>query len=809
MTPDTAAGCPYKYSALADPKSNIRLLCVKHADRDRVECSFTHVPSPSSQKYNCLSYTWGDPFGRDTTNVTYQIQCDGGYLHVGQNLYDALLHLWRVQKDKLAAIWIDALCINQQDEVEKGDQIKMMDRIYSEAESVVIWLGPEDPAKRGNEMIREVVRRILEEEESGHLRTALDGVTDPDSATINTDGAALFDSLLRLNDGERAEAAMDNMPLIGEIDAKHWHAVFNMVDRAYWSRLWIWQELVAAKADPVVVCGDAVFSWEAIRKVSHYFTIFGSDALIRLGKPISKGRQMIPRNRPHQVAHCRDEYMDPQSGPAWMRRRFGRLVFDTNRNSYQCFDERDKIYAHMGLCQFDKLDDWDYGAPFWDLYRQFWFEIVDRTKNLNFLTFVEDASARQARPKAMRHDVQEGLKKGSLPTWVPDLRARLEPISMWSEFQFIDDFDISKNLDDKVSYEIHVDRGTGRLTLHGCMLDTIVQFGESYEELERQESIPGILELVKDLLAVASPTPYERPNGAMDAVLSSIILLAELDATEEEDRRFPVPQAMRVRCKDWLLHSLAHAEIIATQNYCTVRQKALLRELEDVDTVGVVPSPARVMEYAEACKEHMREVTRLANANDEQNQVAQHGEVETEAGQTGGIVADVPSAGEASLPRYEPLANSNDRIHDTQVSQTEEASAAQPGGGSDLQDQDADADDATGAPNTGPQLPASRIGLHQRGGESHVGMAAVSAGDYGLARMRLFRTAQGWVGKGPQSLHTTDEIWIMPGAEVAFVLRKSRTGRHLYVGHAYVHGLMSGEAREEFRGRELEEVVLE
>lgn len=38
-------------------------------------------------------------------------------------------------------IWIDALCINQDDDEEKGIQVQMMDRIFQEAKRVAVWLG--------------------------------------------------------------------------------------------------------------------------------------------------------------------------------------------------------------------------------------------------------------------------------------------------------------------------------------------------------------------------------------------------------------------------------------------------------------------------------------------------------------------------------------------------------------------------------------------------------------------------------------------------------------------------------------------
>jgi hypothetical protein len=39
------------------------------------------------------------------------------------------------------AFWIDQICINQSNNAEKSDQVKRMHQIYSEAESIIIYLG--------------------------------------------------------------------------------------------------------------------------------------------------------------------------------------------------------------------------------------------------------------------------------------------------------------------------------------------------------------------------------------------------------------------------------------------------------------------------------------------------------------------------------------------------------------------------------------------------------------------------------------------------------------------------------------------
>ncbi|PQE24591.1 heterokaryon incompatibility protein [Rutstroemia sp. NJR-2017a BVV2] len=60
-------------------------------------------------------------------------------------------------------------------------------------------------------------------------------------------------------------------------------------------------------------------------------------------------------------------------------------------------------------------------------------------------------------------------------------------------------------------------------------------------------------------------------------------------------------------------------------------------------------------------------------------------------------------------------------------------------------------------------------------------------------RRSLFRTSVGSLGIGPQSLQILDEVWILNGATVPFVLRPREDGNYQLIGEVYLHGLMHGE----------------
>ncbi|KAH8763895.1 heterokaryon incompatibility protein-domain-containing protein [Hyaloscypha sp. PMI_1271] len=87
----------------------------------------------AEDKYAAISYVWGDP------NDRVPIICDGRIIEVTINLADALTHIRDRTESRF--VWADAICINQEDDTEKGHQVKRMGKVYENAEEVLVWLG--------------------------------------------------------------------------------------------------------------------------------------------------------------------------------------------------------------------------------------------------------------------------------------------------------------------------------------------------------------------------------------------------------------------------------------------------------------------------------------------------------------------------------------------------------------------------------------------------------------------------------------------------------------------------------------------
>ncbi|KAK8860096.1 HET-domain-containing protein [Apiospora arundinis] len=102
----------------------------------RCELIETFLSELDGVPYEALSYTWGgDPLTEDGA----QIVLNDRKVSVTTNLFEALMSLRLPDRDRI--LWVDALCIDQANDQEKGHQVGQMRLVYQHAESVLIWLG--------------------------------------------------------------------------------------------------------------------------------------------------------------------------------------------------------------------------------------------------------------------------------------------------------------------------------------------------------------------------------------------------------------------------------------------------------------------------------------------------------------------------------------------------------------------------------------------------------------------------------------------------------------------------------------------
>ena len=127
--------------------SNIRLLTLLPGCVDNnINIILESVELTSSDKpnYEALSYTWGTSAADTELHVIQDNEFKS--LTITKSLATALQHLRNEHHSR--RLWIDAVCINQEDTGERSSQVARMADIFRSAAKVIIWLGPESEQRR-------------------------------------------------------------------------------------------------------------------------------------------------------------------------------------------------------------------------------------------------------------------------------------------------------------------------------------------------------------------------------------------------------------------------------------------------------------------------------------------------------------------------------------------------------------------------------------------------------------------------------------------------------------------------------------
>lgn len=115
----------------------LELTPVNKEDADKLSFSLVTYRRSEAPEYIALSYTWGEE------NAYEEIYVNGMHYPVRPHLRSGLKQ-YAKYRDEWPRIWIDAICINQDDSRERTEQVRHMAEIYSKAQCVVAWLGDDN-----------------------------------------------------------------------------------------------------------------------------------------------------------------------------------------------------------------------------------------------------------------------------------------------------------------------------------------------------------------------------------------------------------------------------------------------------------------------------------------------------------------------------------------------------------------------------------------------------------------------------------------------------------------------------------------
>jgi hypothetical protein len=347
---------------LPEPLLVRRAQMLKDPPLRKPDDTVTIPPRFSWGDFEAISYCWESDV-RDQ-----EVVVDGIKIAIPTNLEALLQHLRYLPEARSGiGFWVDGLCINQDQLLEKNHQVRLMKQIYERAVAVIVWLGPDD---RGSDMALDFLLQLSDiqtEERHGHL-----------------DKQHVVDWL---NQDYQTPAL--------------WTPVIDLWSRKYFGRMWIIQELALNSRMSLFMCGQKMVPREVIQAASDFCMGYAGN----LAQILSRPRQEtvyplhITRNDVWERAYNINNLVELRGESTHLD-----TILDLARKS-SVKDPRDKVYGLLGMVSPSLAQAIvpDYSKTVQEVYVQYALALLERCSRLDevlaWCAFVED---------------------GTLPSWVPD-----------------------------------------------------------------------------------------------------------------------------------------------------------------------------------------------------------------------------------------------------------------------------------------------------------------------------------------------------------------------------------------------------
>ncbi len=415
---------PFQYRELQE--NEFRLLRLLPERTSIIKCELVYANIEDPPPYTAVSYSWGDAENQQ------KIQIGADKISITTSLHGALKALRR-QNDVI--VWADGLCINQADMDERSKQVQLMAIIYSRAESVAVWLGP-----------------------------------DADNSPL---------ALRLIEDMAQHQNYFPNLKALVSSPTRRpaRSAVVSLFERDYWERLWVVQEVFNARQVDVY-CGEMVLPWDTFKAVGGVFRKYEAEL-----KPYfvtdwsDDDRRLVSRDRlrySHVLTHGGpSSFPDVESLTQLGYRTLLEVLYACRPKL--AADPRDKVYAILGLLPPDIRDQFvpNYKLSVADVYINVVDFLLTTTKRIDVILETTHYPPHVSPIK--------------LPTWVPDWShiPQREAVPRASTF--------AADRNTLAAFQFQDERGNtienagSIIEIEGIKLDTIVRRGIAVDVLHGLE----------------------------------------------------------------------------------------------------------------------------------------------------------------------------------------------------------------------------------------------------------------------------------------------------------------------------------
>jgi hypothetical protein len=450
---------------LLDAHLSIRVLHLLPANSrlDDIECVLHVVRLVDNPVYEALSYTWGDESHRRYISV------NGQRFSITSNLWAALRYLRHTSETR--CLWVDAICIDQQNVMERNFMVSQMHVIYHNSKRVIAWLG--DPTVHSEQAFRFLAKYMSE-------------------------GPPLGD------EQEGWQAVVENSKPM-HISLSTWEDLLDIFGRPWWSRAWIVQEVSCSRAGWTLRCGSSELSGNHLSCILPRFF----DALEQSEVPPEA--KSILDSGPFAVLRMRLRRQD----------QLGSVLVD-NR-SRKAKEDKDKVYAFMNMVApaIPELRP-DYEKPTAEVYYQTAVQLIVKGNDLKVLSICENQDKEESQSLTSIDGIPRKFLPG-LPTWVPNWSGERTSSELWGGY-----------ISEKVAYPFEASGwkapemkfhgsslvdSRGLLTIRAKTIATVEQLGrDCYGE--------SVSEAIQDAFRLVANTSIIVPAGQSggDGILRSFTL---------------------------------------------------------------------------------------------------------------------------------------------------------------------------------------------------------------------------------------------------------------------------------------------
>ena len=492
------------YGPLDTTRKQMRLLqFLPTQEGDGVKYEMEIVSLDENPHYVALSYAWGKPTPKT------RLEVNGHGVDVTPNLRDFFADFSTIvrQRKEPISIWIDAICIDQRNLLEKSTQIRLMERIYNQAYHVIAWFGKNSKSASTFETIR-----ILADFTQKHHLHDVDIYNWPKDETEQSE---ISQTLRSLSVG--FESTHD-IPLLSLLD-------FMTVN--WWDRIWTFQEIALAR-DIEIFWGKDHLEW-----VNLYHLIPVLTSKMKTSPEMREESRILN----WMVSHLADTW----TACASLKYKNGSqqklcLLDALNSiidNGRVCSDPKDHIVGLLGMVDsggpdVQQLRELPHTASVVDTFTLA-ARLLIGTHGLRMLTY---SFSDYSRDTEMDQDSENDRRASSvvdLPSWVPDWSKDITSLqgSLWSrgKSRNYSIYGASRALNKCKSCEFACDHRL--LHIDGAEIDTISHVCHKLaiggtDDLSHMRALwPGLYANLHSLLEFSSIYKSEESKG--NAVLRTVV----------------------------------------------------------------------------------------------------------------------------------------------------------------------------------------------------------------------------------------------------------------------------------------------